>query len=157
MQSQRRDKLIRDESHDPTRPGGHLKDPAVCRECGATYIEGRWTWRHGPAEAPRILCSACERIRDDYAAGFVTLRGGFAQSNRDDLLRLVRNTEEREKQEHPINRIIRIDEEPDAIRISTTEPHLAQAIGRALRSAYKGDLDFDFQEDIVRVDWQREA
>ncbi len=157
MQSPRRDKLIVDKHHDPTRPRAHLSDPTVCPECGATYIEGRWTWRHGPVEAPRRLCSACERIRDDYAGGFLTVAGAFALAHRDDLVRIARNTEGREKGEHPINRIMKIEDEGEEFRVLTTEPHLAQAIGRAFESAYQGELDFDFQEDIVRVRWEREA
>ena len=156
MKSSRRDKLIRDPSHDPTRPSEHLADPVVCPDCGATYIEGRWTWRHGPVEAPRRRCAACVRIRDDYPAGFLTLRGDFARVNREALLRLARNTETREKRTHPINRIMRVEESDEAMLILTTEPHLAQSIGHALHSAYKGDLRFDFQEDIVRVTWQRD-
>lgn len=157
MESRRRDRLILDPTHDPTRPPAHLADPVVCPDCGATYIDGRWTWRHGPVEAQRRRCTACERIRDDYPAGFLSVRGDFARANRDELLRLARNTETREKQTHPINRIMRIEEEADELRILTTEPHLAQSIGRALHAAYKGDLKFDFQEDVVRVNWQRDS
>jgi NMD protein affecting ribosome stability and mRNA decay len=156
MQSSRRDKLILDSDHDPTRPTAHLSDPTVCPDCGATYIEGRWTWRHGPVEAQRRRCSACERIRDDYPAGFVSVCGGFVRANLDELVRIARNTETREKRAHPINRIMRIEESGDGLRILTTETHLAQSIGRALHAAYKGELDFDFQEDIVRVTWRRE-
>ena len=157
MTPQRRDRLILDASHDPTRPSEHLADPVVCPDCGATYIEGRWTWRQGPVEAPRRRCSGCQRIRDDYPAGFLSVEGEFARTHRAELLRLARKTESREKQDHPINRIVRIEEADDALRISTTEPHLAQAIGRALHSAYSGELEFDFQEDIVRVRWRRDA
>lgn len=156
MQPPRRDRMILDESQDPTRRTRHLVDPVVCPGCGATYIEGRWTWRHGPIDAKRLLCPACERTRDDYAAGFVSLRGAFALEHAEELIRTVRNVERREKAEHPIKRIIRAEERTDEVLISTTEPHLAQSIGRALRDAYKGSLDFDYQEDIVRVYWKRD-
>lgn len=152
----RRDQLLQDESHDPTKPSVKMSDPTVCPDCGATYIDGRWTWRHGPAEAPRRLCSACQRIRDDYAAGFVTVGGSFARAHRDEILRLAKNTEEREKENHPIKRIMKISEVGDEIVISTTEVHLAQAIGKALDGAFNGTLRFDFEEDIVRVDWRRD-
>ena len=57
-----------------------------------------------------------------------------AELRADELAALARGvllfSERREKDEHPINRIMRIEEGTDEIRFSTTEPHLAQAIGR---------------------------
>lgn len=157
MPTRRNDQLRQDESHDPTKPSRKIKDPTVCPGCGATYIDGRWTWRHGPAEANRELCSACQRARDNYPAGFVTVRGAFGQANQDAILRIAQNTEAREKETHPIKRIIDVRKEEDRTIFTTTEVHLAQAIGKALQGAFKGDLAFDFEEDIVRVDWHRSA
>lgn len=152
----RHDQLFKDESHDPTKPRKKLSDPTVCPECGATYLDGRWTWRHGPVEAPRRLCSACERTRDDYPAGYVTVRGRFAREHRDEILRTARNVEGREKEDHPINRIMSIAENEDDLVFKTTEVHLAQAIGKALHGAFKGDLKLAYEEDIVRIDWSRD-
>jgi len=152
----RRDLLLKDESNDPTKPTRKLADPTVCPECGATYHSGRWTWRTGPAEAPRSLCSACQRIKDDYAAGFVTVRGGFASEHRDEILNLIRNTEDREKEDHPIKRIMDIVEVEGGLDLRTTEVHLAQTIGKALHKAFKGNLELSYDEDIVRVAWERE-
>ena len=153
----RRDQLRKDESHDPTKPTQKLADPTVCRSCGATYRAGRWTWQLGPANAPQSICSACQRIRDDYAAGFVTIRGGFASDHRDEILTVVRHTEDREKDTHPINRIIDIADDEEGLVVRTTETHLAQAIGKALRGAFKGTLKLDYEEDIVRAAWERES
>jgi len=76
----RHEKRIVEFEHDPYKARAHLKDPTVCESCKATYREGRWTWTAGPADAPRVLCPACQRTRDRYPAGFVTLRGGFPPS-----------------------------------------------------------------------------
>lgn len=153
----RRDQLYRDESHDPTKPTRKLSDPTVCPDCSATYVAGRWTWQRGPADADRRRCSACQRALDDYPAGFVTLGGSFAQANRAELLRIARNTEAAEKNDHPINRIMKISEGDDATEITTTEVHLAQAIGKSIERAYQGTLEINFSEDIVRVHWHRES
>lgn len=156
--SGRRDRLIQEQSHDPTRPSRKLQDPTVCPECEATYHAGRWTWSRGPADAARALCSACERIRDDYPAGFVTLRGAFVKEHRDEILALARNLEEREKRDHPLKRILAVSDEQDgSILVRTTEIHLARDIGNAVRRAYDGDLDVRYEEDVVRVDWVRES
>ena len=152
----RRDQLRNDESHDPTKPTRKLADPTVCPKCAATYHAGRWTWQVGPAEAPRSLCSACQRIQDDYAAGFVTIRGRFAKDHHDEIINLVRNTEIREKETHPIKRIMDIVDVEDALVVRTTEVHLAQGIGKALHNAFKGHLELSYEEDIVRVDWARD-
>lgn len=152
----RRDLLLDDESHDPTKPRRKLSDPTVCPECGATYRAGRWTWQTGHADAPRSLCSACQRIRDSYAAGFVTIRGRFAKEHREEILNLVRNIEDREKENHPIKRIMDIVDVDNGVELRTTEVHLAQTIGKALHKAFKGNLELSYDEDIVRVDWVRE-
>jgi NMD protein affecting ribosome stability and mRNA decay len=149
--------MRRDESHDPTKRTKKLADPTVCPGCGATYRDGRWTWKEGPVEAPRHLCAACERVRDRYPAGFVTARGRFALEHRDEIIRIARNTESAEKQEHPIKRIMNTIEDAEGVVFETTEFHLAQAIGRAIHGAFKGDLDISFAEDIIRVNWSREA
>jgi len=153
----RRDQLLREKSHDPTKPTRSLADPTVCQSCGATFRAGRWTWQPGPAEAPRSTYSACQRIRDDYPAGFVTICGSFTKTHRDEILAVIRHTEDREKSSHPINRIIRIDDDDKGFVVRTTEPHLTQAIGKALQRAFKGTLKLSYEEDIVRATWTRES
>jgi len=153
----RHDKRIAEREHDSYKNRAHLHDPTVCPECGATYHEGRWTWNPGPADAPRALCSACQRTRDRYPAGIVTLRGEFLGSHRDEIVALVRNVEAREKSEHPMNRIMAIEAEADATVVTTTDMHLARAIGSALHAAYKGDVDYAYgdEQELLRVTWQR--
>ena len=51
--------------------------------------------------------------------------------------------------EHPINRILSVIEEEDALVVQTTEAHLAQAIGKALQRAFNGELELAFEEDVV--------
>jgi NMD protein affecting ribosome stability and mRNA decay len=155
---QRRDRLIGSPRHDPYRARSKPTEPTVCSECGATFREGRWTWAAGPADAPRQLCPACQRIRDDYPAGYVTLEGGFLAGHEQDILGLVRNLEERSKKEHPLNRIIEIrTEEQGRIEITTTDTHLARRIGEALHNAYQGELEFRYSdgEMLLRASWRR--
>jgi hypothetical protein len=87
----------------------------------------------------------------------VTARGRFALGHRDEIIRIARNTETAEKREHPIKRIMNTIEDPEGVVFETTELHLAQAIGRAIHGAFKGDLEVAFAEDIVRVNWSRDA
>jgi hypothetical protein len=58
---------------------------------------------------------------------------------------------------HPMNRVISIKETEHLIEISTTDIHLPQRIGEALRSAHQGDLEVHYGKDdySVRVVWRR--
>lgn len=72
-------------------------------------------------------------------------------------MNLVRNLETREKAEHPLKRIMSIENETDELMITTTDIYLARSIGEALQSAYKGELDYHFNDSeyLLRVRWQR--
>jgi NMD protein affecting ribosome stability and mRNA decay len=140
------------------RSGHKLPEPTVCPRCAALYREGRWTWGAAPADAHPTTCPACERIEKDYPAGLVTIRGDFARAHRDEIQALARNLEEREKDEHPLKRILKIDERGDELLISTTDSHLARGLGAALHHAFQGELDYGAAAqpgELVRIRWER--
>lgn len=128
---------------------------SVCSECGAVFHEGRWGWGERPPKANETICPACHRVRDKYPAGLLTLRGPLSGAHKQEILRLARHNEDQEKREHPLNRIMGIEEKDDAIVISTTDIHLPRRIGKAISDAYRGDLAIHFDEDgyFIRVDW----
>ncbi|RIL07822.1 MAG: ATPase [Proteobacteria bacterium] len=151
------EKMIPERENDPYRNRAKLQDPTVCPDCGATWRDGRWSWANGPADAPRVVCPACQRTRDRYPAGILTLRGDFLAQHRDEILALARNVEEREKNEHPMNRIMAVEEDGGATVVTTTDMHLARAIGSAVHAAYKGEIDYTYADDpqMLRVTWER--
>lgn len=153
----RRLKILNDAVYDPYQERGKLAEPSVCDDCGAVFHQGRWQWIAAPADASRSLCSACRRIQENLPAGCVSIEGPFAQSHHDELLRLARHLERREKAQHPLERIMAVDEEGGALVLTTTDIHLARTIGDALQNAYKGELDFYYNEDeyLLRVRWRR--
>jgi len=156
----RRDRFIREYVHDPYQTPSKLQEPTVCPTCGAVYQHGRWQWSESePAGAARHQCQACRRVRDDYPAGRVRLSGGFVKAHREELIRLARNNEEIENRDHPLNRIIRIEEQADSLVITTTDIHLPRRIAEAIRQAYKGDLELTYDEEgyFVRAEWRRES
>jgi hypothetical protein len=144
-----------DPASDPYHPQRQPKGPIVCPQCGVVHAQGRWHWGTAPDGATAELCPACLRIRDRLPAGVVTLHGRFAQPRLDEMLALARHHEAAEKEEHPLNRIMRTEETVDALQITTTDIHLPRRIGEALRRAFHGELDFSFDEDayFARIDW----
>jgi ribosomal protein L37AE/L43A len=136
-----------------------LPDESICPDCGAEFRRGRWRWttavrRRG---ARRDTCPACQRIRDRYPAGEVTLRGEFARAHRAELLALVNNLEAKEKAKHPLNRLMEVRDAGDELVVTTTDVHLAHGIGAALFHAYRGTLHAPWAEegDLLRVTWER--
>jgi hypothetical protein len=156
---ERQDRLLRERVHDTYKRRGQPKGPARCPDCGAIYHRGRWSWTaEAPQDAAATRCSACQRIADDYPAGELTLTGAFAIANQREILNLVRNIENTENREHPMNRIMRVREEHDRLLITTTDIHLPKRIGRALQRAWEGELDIHFDEAgyYTRISWQRD-
>lgn len=151
----RRDRFVQEYQHDSYRMPGKLKEPTVCKECGALYHKGRWTWGAKPEGADEIVCPACLRIRDKYPKGLVTLKGSYKDKHRDQVMGVIRNTEAQEKQEHPLVRIMAIEEQPEGLVVSTTDTHLPRRIGEALKHAHQGELTLRYEQDeeFVRVTW----
>jgi hypothetical protein len=147
--------------HEPPEGSkGKLPELAGCPECGASYRNGRWTWQKAPIGSYEHVCPACQRIADDYPAGVLHVEGDFAAAHRDELEGLLRNVEERERTNHPLKRIMAIADEGPGFTVSVTDGKLAQSLGRALESAYEGELELppttSDRENLVRVRWTRD-
>ncbi len=142
--------------HDTYKMRGKLPEPTVCPQCGALFRKGRWAWGPRPARAHEELCPACHRIRDNYPAGILDLSGPFLEGHKEEILHAVRNQEEQAKQEHPLCRIIKIEEKEEGIVITTTDTHLPRRIGEALWHAYHGELDLHYGQDprLIRMSWK---
>ena len=145
---------VREDSY--RAPAKH-PDPAACPSCHATYVEGRWTWQPAPKDAARLTCPACARIADGQPAGYVRLEGPFFVAHRDEIMPLVSARAQRARDEHPLQRVIGVENVKGGVVVTTTDAHLARGIAVAVHDAYKGDLDIDFAEDenLVRARWKR--
>ena len=66
---------------------------------------------------------------------------------------MARHQEDAEKHEHPLNRIMSLKEEDEAIVIKTTDIHLPRRIGATVKRAFHGRLEEDFDDAgyLVRV------
>jgi hypothetical protein len=151
----RHDRLLQEQVHDSYKAKGKLREPAVCPKCNAVFHQGRWQWSAVPEGAHAETCPACHRIHDHFPAGFVTLKGEFLQQHLDEILNLVNNEAKRENLQHPLQRIMAVEDTGGDVLITTTDIHLARRIGDALHRAYQGKLDYHYNEgqNLLRVEW----
>ncbi|MBT2970923.1 MAG: ATPase [Candidatus Thiodiazotropha sp. (ex Ctena orbiculata)] len=155
----RRDRLLKERSMDAYRSDHKLSDPTLCQICGAVYSAGRWQWRETlPDEAKETRCPACQRIHDRVPAGYLTLSGDFFNEHRKEIMRLVHNHVERQRTQHPLQRIIDTHTlESGEMEITFTEFHLPKGVGEALKKAYQGELHLHFpgESGQLRASWSR--
>lgn len=156
----RRDQLREEREHDTYKRQQKPPEPAVCPDCGAVFHAGRWQWADRPEHAEAVRCAACLRIQDRFPAGFVHLGGTFLTAHREEILGLIRHHEEKAKAEHPLARIMAIEDDGTGeagVLVTTTDIHLARDLGDALHHAYQGELEFHYNdaEKLLRVHWQR--
>lgn len=153
----RRDELRPERVHDTYQMKGKLPEPTVCTGCGAVYHAGRWQWLPRPEKAGSALCPACHRIKDRFPAGYLDISGDYFAGHRDQMLSLLRHREERERSEHPLARIIAIEDTVAGTLVTTTDIHLARNLGEALHDACQGELEFHYNEaeNLLRVHWRR--
>ncbi len=149
------DAVFKEKVHDAYTIKGKLPEPTACPTCNAVFHNGRWQWISVPADAHQHSCPACQRIHDHYPAGFLTLEGDFFSSHREEIIRLARHVEEKEKNEHPLQRIMAVEEQGNTTLITTTDIHLTRGIADAIHHAYQGHLEFHYnpEENLLRAHW----
>jgi NMD protein affecting ribosome stability and mRNA decay len=147
-----------DRDVDPYLAKRKISGPAVCPDCKAVYVRGHWAWGDAPADAKPHVCPACQRVRDRVPAAYLTLRGGeFMRLHEEEIMNLVHNFEERERQEHPLKRRMDTEQQQDAVVLTFTDAHLARGIAEALHHAYQGEVDLHYTKDdvMLRATWTR--
>lgn len=154
----RQDRLIRELVHDPYLARSKPKEPTVCPDCGVVFAEGRWQWlAELPEGAHSEMCPACRRVHDKVPAGYLHLGGEFFRAHRDEILRLVHNKVEYENSQHPMKRLMAVEDDDDGALLTFTDMHLPRGAGDAIRDAYEGELEIQDARDAgnVRVYWRR--
>jgi len=155
----RHDRLIKEHENDPYKAAKKPVEPTLCTQCGVVFSKGRWQWmEETPDDASKQLCPACHRIHDNIPAGILTLSGDFFDQHRDEIMHLVHNKVEQQKAQHPMKRLMNIeDQDAGGVIITFTDMHLPRGVGEAIESAYNGELDIQYtkEADVVRVNWKR--
>jgi len=151
-------------SNDPYAPRFAPEETAVCTQCHSLYERRHWFfdeeayfYASAKPDTHQVLCPACQKIRDNYAEGQITIRPStFVSTHKDEILRIIRNEEVRAKGDNPLERIITMTETDAGLIITTTNEKLAQRIGRTLKSAHHGQTTYHWSEPkFLTVEWQR--
>ena len=127
-----------------------------CTECGVVQHAGKWYWGAPPlAELHAGICPACQRVRERYPAGIIRLHRRFLE-RREEVLRLIRNVERAEKPEHPLERLMAVEESDGQLVVTTTGIHIASQIAHKLARRFhqKARLRYAKQEGLIHVDWE---
>ena len=153
-----------EERTDPYAPTGHLEKDSVCGECGAVYDRQHWLLDEprrraliATGAARYVVCPACQKMHEESPQGILTLRGDYWPEHRELLMQLIRNEEERARGTNPLERVMSIRDDERELCVETTNPKLAQKIGRAIHHAHQGELKYHWSkgDHLVRVDWVR--
>lgn len=136
---------------DPYQPQGKLH-PAVCVACGATEWQGRWRWDPAPPDLARVLCPACERLRDRQPAHVIELTGALPRWW-EEVRGMIGNVERLEVAEHPLERVMAIDVRDDRVLVPTTGMHVARRIVAALVRRFRRGVRLQFGESSTTVEW----
>ena len=73
----RKDRLIKEKRHDVYQTTDKWPEPTLCPECGALFVNGRWSWNKSSEKVHKTVCPACQRIADCYPAGHIEIKGEF--------------------------------------------------------------------------------
>ena len=155
-----------DKDRDTYLPRRSPEGLLYCRGCGSIYYRRRWTLKppqevldltHSSEDVRFVLCPACRKLHDHYPSGELRLVGVPVDEKRE-ILRLLRNEEERAREKNPLERIMRIETDRDEWKVETTTEKLAQRLGRCVRKARGGKVVFKWSHNrkFARVLWQKE-
>jgi hypothetical protein len=150
-----------DVHHDTFLPRRSPKEIIQCTGCGAFYHRRHWSLTAppgftSPVHLHPVYCPACRKIKAHSVSGELHLRAA-GDSDRGDLLRLVRNEESKARLKNPLERIMRLEAIDGGWKIETTTEKLAQRLGRSIRKARGGKLAFKWSHNnkFVRVLWEQ--
>lgn len=166
--SKKRSKITKRKAIDTAKDSYLLKigpkDLAVCRGCSAVYHSKRWRLAtdeelKGKKSLVKVFCPACQKIKDNFPGGYVTISGEFLKEHKEEILNLVKNKEQRAMYLNPLERIMAIKQGKNKIEITTTTEKFAQRLGQILHKAFRGEVEYKWSDDtkVARVNWSRQG
>lgn len=149
-----------DVHHDTFLPRQSPKEIIQCTGCGAFYHRRHWSLTTpagftSPVHLHPVYCPACRKIKAHSVSGELHLVG-LGNTDRGEVLRLLRNEEGKAREKNPLERIIRLEKTVDDWKVETTTEKLAQRLGRSLYKARGGKIAYKWSHNnkFVRVVWE---
>jgi hypothetical protein len=132
-----------------------------CSGCGAFHYRRHWTLTPPGRFSSQIhnrlvFCPACRKIHDRFPGGELTLRGVDSE-DRAEIVRILRNEESRARAKNPLERIMGLEAVDGGWKVETTTEKLAQRLGRVVRKARGGKLEYKWSHNnkFARVIWDK--
>jgi NMD protein affecting ribosome stability and mRNA decay len=140
---------------------GRLREPSVCRRCGAVFARRVWQPARKAtgallARAHWTTCPACEQA--DAATGFgrVIVRGPYAERHENALRRRIANVARRASSNQPERRISAVERRDGVLEVVTTSQKLAHRIVHELTKAFRGRARYAWSDDgTLLATWER--
>lgn len=139
------------------------EDPTACERCGAVFSHKTWRRerRVDPerlARAAWAVCPACQQVARGEFFGRVIVRGAFAESHEDEILRRIANVAERAGFTQPERRLVDIRRPGGGLEVLTTSQKLAHRIVHELEKAFRGRATYAWSDRDGRLlaTWERE-
>lgn len=142
----------------------------LCSECGAIYYDKHWRANvkmsvllKKQKGVTKEVCLECKMAKDTKR-GDVNCEGEVILKNigakeKAEMFNLINNIGERAAKRDPEDRILKIEEKKNEIRILTSENQLAVSIGKQVARAFKGgelEIKFSKGDQVARVMWIKE-
>ncbi|MEZ5978727.1 MAG: BCAM0308 family protein [Planctomycetota bacterium] len=142
-----RGRVSHSKHHDPYERGAKSPGTVVCDACGLVGHAGRWYVGAPPVgELSGGLCPACARIRDRYPAA--TIRIGARHAERfDEIRRMIANSAEAERAEHPLERVMDAALEGGRLVVHTTGLHVARRIVSKLERTLHAKAEIHYPDE----------
>lgn len=144
---------------------GTVLGHAVCTQCHAIWDRKHWHLNEeeyrelrSDDSVEKVVCPACVKIEREEFDGHVILQSPLIPKNEEAIVGLIYNTEQHIREHNPLARIASLTVRGDTIEVLTITPFLAERIGKELRKAYHGTVEFKHptRQNFVRVSWYRE-
>jgi NMD protein affecting ribosome stability and mRNA decay len=140
--------------------GPGKRDVLVCPECNAVYFYK--SWHHRLEDYPHLkenkdvrfkLCPACIMIKNGKFEGEVIIEN-LDGKNITDLINTIKNMGDSAIKRDNQDRIIKIKEKENKIRVITTENQLAQKIANKIKKTFNFknlEIKYSKGESVVRA------
>lgn len=125
----------------------------VCTACHAIHERGTWKWGEAPTSATSALCPACRRISDRCPAHVLRLEG-VPMDQRSELVAMVHRVSDEESREHPLERLMSLDDTADRIEIRTTGVQLPRRLRASIARAFRQRFASKFSTDHSAMTWK---